>query len=292
MTQNNFWDKIRLLVTDSCNYSCPFCHNEGQNIKHDDSHYMKITNVKKLINAIKQANISEICFSGGEPFLNKDLLDMIEYANNETNFDISCASNLSLLTSQHIQRLKSTRIKFNIQFPSANNEQFKKSTGVCGKEIIESKIKLLKDAKINVGLNSVIQNYSPQNVNDLVEYALEYEMPLKLLPQLGIKESSLFKNWVYPILEKYKETMTDKGGGATRWLIKKGTKKTVILYIESPCFDKNILKCKHYGELRILPDFTMQSCIFKSTNNQLKLNNGKEYIISQLQEQWNNFNQC
>ena len=24
------WDKIRALVTNGCNYRCPFCHNEGQ----------------------------------------------------------------------------------------------------------------------------------------------------------------------------------------------------------------------------------------------------------------------
>ena len=24
------WDKLRVLVTNRCNYCCPFCHNEGQ----------------------------------------------------------------------------------------------------------------------------------------------------------------------------------------------------------------------------------------------------------------------
>lgn len=24
------WNKFRILVTNRCNYHCPFCHNEGQ----------------------------------------------------------------------------------------------------------------------------------------------------------------------------------------------------------------------------------------------------------------------
>ena len=27
---NTKWTKYRVLVTNKCNYRCPFCHNEGQ----------------------------------------------------------------------------------------------------------------------------------------------------------------------------------------------------------------------------------------------------------------------
>lgn len=109
------WDKIRLLVTNGCNYRCPFCHNEGQK-KNGHSGMMSVEPFKQLIRYIEGQELSEINFSGGEPFLHKEIVDMIVYANNHMKCDISCATNLSLISDKQIERLANTRIKFNIHF--------------------------------------------------------------------------------------------------------------------------------------------------------------------------------
>ena len=41
---------------------------------------MDFDKFKILIDAVKNEGISEICFSGGEPFLDKNLIEMIRYA--------------------------------------------------------------------------------------------------------------------------------------------------------------------------------------------------------------------
>ena len=82
------WDKIRLLVTNGCNYRCPFCHNEGQK-KNGHSGMMSVEPFKQLIRYIEGQELSEINFSGGEPFLHKEIVDMIVYANNHMKCDIS-----------------------------------------------------------------------------------------------------------------------------------------------------------------------------------------------------------
>lgn len=97
MTSNIGWKKIRILVTNKCNYHCPFCHNEGQD-KIDALRYMNFDDVSKLITALHQEPLEEINFSCGEPFLNKRVTDMIVFANTVANCDISCATNLSLIT--------------------------------------------------------------------------------------------------------------------------------------------------------------------------------------------------
>ena len=64
---------------------------------------MSYDNFKTLIDFVKDQDISELCFSGGEPFLNKDLIRMIRYADDNTASDIGCATNLSLITDTQIQ---------------------------------------------------------------------------------------------------------------------------------------------------------------------------------------------
>ena len=73
------WDKLRVLVTNRCNYKCPFCHNEGQE-KECNHETMSLREFKSFVDMLSGQQISELNFSGGEPFINKEIVEMIEYA--------------------------------------------------------------------------------------------------------------------------------------------------------------------------------------------------------------------
>ena len=180
MKNTIFWDKLRILVTNGCNYRCPFCHNEGQTSK-DRFNVMNLDNFKLLIDYLKDEEISEITFSGGEPFLNPNLIEMIKYVSERTNWEVSCASNLSLVTKERIQQLANIPLKFNIQFPFIDASKFQKSTGSGNLSRVMENIRLVRESGLGVGLNSVIQSNSKEDVKEMVEFALKEELPLKLL---------------------------------------------------------------------------------------------------------------
>lgn len=114
MTKSIKWKRIRILVTGKCNYRCPFCHNEGQE-KSSPLGNMNYEDFKKVIDFLKNQHIIELAISGGEPFVNPKAVEMIEYACMHLDCDVSCATNLSLITNSDIERLSKTRVKFNIQ---------------------------------------------------------------------------------------------------------------------------------------------------------------------------------
>lgn len=289
--ERDFWDKIRILVTNSCNYRCPFCHNEGQSKSvHFDK--MPYSHLVSIIDTVKDQHISEICFSGGEPFLNREIVDMIIYANEKTNVDISCATNLSLINRENIKRLSETRVKFNIQFPYANETKFCQSTGHRNWNTILNNLDAVRKEGIPIGLNSVIQDGDIQNIRELIEFAIAHELPLKLLPQIGLDGSEKFKNFMYPILREYATSFTDKHTGATRWVVESCQHRSVVLYIDSPCFSHNIEECRNYGELRIQPNLNMQTCILTDKTELLCLDKGKDFAIQQMKQLWKNFKHC
>lgn len=285
------WDKLRILVTNRCNYRCSFCHNEGQE-KEGLVGMMSVEKFKQLINYLDGQELSEINFSGGEPFLHKEIVDMIVYANDRMTCDISCATNLSLITDEQIARLAKTRVKFNIQFPFASEKDFAKSTGTGKLCKVLDRIKAVKSAGIKIGLNTVIQSANSDTIEQMVAFALENELPLKLLPQIGLEGSDRFINDILPILEKYAVEFVNKGTGALRWTIRNGNLQTSVLYIESPCFIHDIKTCRNYGEIRIHPDFILQCCIMKGANERLCLERGKEFVVDQFERLWNDFNHC
>ena len=286
-----YWDKIRILVANGCNYRCRFCHNEGQS-KYSPSQYMSFENLKTLIDFIQDQDVAELCFSGGEPFLNRDLVRMIRYADENTASDIGCATNLSLITNSQIHELSSTRVKFNIQFPFASDADFRDSTGSGNYMKVVEKIKKVQDSGINIGLNSVIQSLDMSKLVQVLEFALENELPLKLLPQIGLAGSDRFKEKIYPLLQEKAVERIDKGTGAIRYTLENGNHRITVLYIDSPCFTKDIEHCRKYGEVRVLPDITLQSCILKGDTSPLALERGKEFVLSQFRALWKDFNHC
>lgn len=286
-----YWDKIRLLVTNYCNYHCSFCHNEGQS-QRDSAVFMDYSTFERFVEIIKDQEISELCFSGGEPFLNPNLVQMIEYADKSLACEIGCASNLSLISEEQIRRLSKTRVKFNVQFPYVTPEKFHRSTGNGDMDRTVGRIMAVKNAGIAIGLNTVVQSKSEDDVRNMVLFALDSELPLKFLPQIGLFGSGDFKGFVYPILKEYAVEYYDKGTGATKWLLEHKNHKTTVLYIDSPCFTQDIERCKKYGEIRILPDMYIQTCILKNKTIRLNLEDDKTVAQKQLIEIWKNFNHC
>ena len=142
--ENYCWEKYRVLVTNKCNYKCSFCHNEGQK-KDRVSDAMSFDDFKTFIDIIKDQPLSELNFSGGEPFLNKDICEMIKYACDNLNCDISCATNLSLISNNQIDKLSGTRVKFNIQFPYISSALFQESTGNGNLSKIIDRIEKVKE---------------------------------------------------------------------------------------------------------------------------------------------------
>ena len=112
------------------------------------------------------------------------------------------------------------------------------------------------------------------------------------MPQIGLTGSNHFKELIYPILAEYEIKHHDKKTGAIRWTVQHQGKSTTVLYIDSPCFNKNIQECREFGELRIHPDMSLQTCIMKDKLHKLNLELGKEHTISVMKELWKDFKTC
>lgn len=289
--ERTIWNKLRILVTNKCNYRCPFCHNEGQS-KENERDIMSFEKFKILIDYLKEQEISELHFSGGEPFMNKDIIKMIEYVNNNTPWGIGCATNLSIISKGQIERIAKTRVKFNIQFPYVDETMFQKSTGNGKFQHILCQIKLVQSFGMKIGLNAVVQQNNMEHIRKLILFAIENDLTLKLLPQIGLTGSEQFKKQIYPILSEYEIKHQDKKTGAIRWTVQNQGMSTTVLYIDSPCFNKNIQECRAFGELRIHPDMSLQTCIIKDKLHKLNLELGKEHTLFVMKELWKDFKTC
>ncbi|MBI4834143.1 MAG: radical SAM protein [Planctomycetes bacterium] len=95
----NRQDSIIFEVTQPCNNDCLFCYNAW---KVTDTHYPKgeldTGETKRLIaKIIKETKCKQFTFTGGEPFLRKDLADLVSFTK-EQGVSVTIISNGTLIT--------------------------------------------------------------------------------------------------------------------------------------------------------------------------------------------------
>lgn len=163
-------------ITNTCNYHCSYCMFSCEAQKYDNE--LNTEEVMQAIKDLKENNFTYIKFTGGEPFIRKDMIEILKYAS-KLGFDMDISTNASLLTSEIVKKLKS--INFSMVHVSLDGYDKKSHEFVRGNNTFEPTIrgiKLLTENGIYTRLGTVI--YS-QNENDL-------EKIVKLASELKVNE--------------------------------------------------------------------------------------------------------
>lgn len=281
------WKILRILTTNSCNYRCVYCHNEGQSFSFAKKQ-LSLLQLKKIIQKITNTEIQEIRFSGGEPLSNNATIDMIEWVDKNTDYEVGLATNGSLVTEPLVIRLAKTRVMVTLHLPAMQSRNYYNVTG-CDIQKLKKCIELFDKYNINYSFNYVLYPNTIDNLDDVINYSINHKKRIKLLPYIErdfkkfsseiIKQINIkMKN--FECVKKY-----DNINGITWWTF---SNDAVIKMIDSPCYSRDIHKCRNYAEIRLLPDLNLQSCIF----GDYSILDNVDDISKKMEELWDKFNAC
>lgn len=164
------FDTVWLEITKKCNEKCIHCYGDyGFCYKNKE---LSINEWKKVINDISRFVVKKIVIIGGEPLLNNDLFEIINYCRQKVrDTEIVLYSNLVLfdtingLNNKFVQLLKSNNIKVVTSIYSNNNKIHNDITKLNGSfERTISAVKCLRKNNIYIKANIVVMKY---NFNDL-----------------------------------------------------------------------------------------------------------------------------
>jgi len=178
-------NKLRLAITNSCNLSCFYCHNEGQ--PHGAPHAtLSLEYVKNMIKFLQENNVyvESINLTGGEPLMHPDLLGIVAECAKVTD-KVRLNTNATLLTEKKIDDLIASGVtSFKIGVDSLFAEQSKPNlkSNPTDIEKIKQLIKyaankfdnsVYADTKKGVVLNTVVTKHNYQRVDDMIKFAME-----------------------------------------------------------------------------------------------------------------------
>lgn len=73
--ENSQLMRCELILTDACNFKCPYCRGVRDDIKGT----LSLEKAKHIIDLWAKDNLKNIRFSGGEPTVYKDIVELVEY---------------------------------------------------------------------------------------------------------------------------------------------------------------------------------------------------------------------
>jgi len=159
---------ISAFLTMRCNLNCSYCLNTFED-SFNRGNFKELSGEQwvNALNKIEQKRDIPITFSGGEPFLHKDFLYIINNLKPELNIDI--LTNLQWGKKgieRFISEVNPKRIKRNSPFPSIRVSYHPEQIG-DGEELVEN-TKRLQDKGFSIGIYA-IQYPSPEQLQAITQ---------------------------------------------------------------------------------------------------------------------------
>lgn len=153
---------LTLNVTRQCNLRCKHCYNEIT----DQDKTLTEFSTKEGMSTISQAislGLKAILFTGGEPLLRKDLIDLMKFAK-KNKLLVFLATNGTLIDDQFTEKFKGIIDRINISLDGGSAEKHDSIRGIKGS--FSKSMKAIKKIKKNFNL-SIAFTLSSKNSSEL-----------------------------------------------------------------------------------------------------------------------------
>lgn len=205
--RNSFPYSISIEPTNNCNLRCPQCPT-GLGVLNRSKGYMSLDLFKIVIDKSHKYLLNLFIYFQGEPFLNKNIFEMIEYANSK-NVYTTISSNAMFVDEIIAQRVVLSGLdKIIISYDGINNETYQKYRIGGNLLIVQQAISFLKNKKIELNKNNpqielqfIVNRFNEHQIKEFIEFAKSLKLNYKLKTMQIVDFETI--NTFLPIFEKY-----------------------------------------------------------------------------------------
>ncbi len=169
-------------LTYKCNEKCIHCYIC------DDEATITLSKYLELVDELKEMQVLYLSFTGGEPLLRKEFVELYEYAHS-LGFALDLYTNATLISERYIHLFSSCKPRcIYISLYSINSHVHDKITRISGSfaKTISSINSLVKN-NINIILNIPIMTANYRDIIDIVKYAdankIKYKLSFNITPK-------------------------------------------------------------------------------------------------------------
>lgn len=161
--------------TKTCNLKCKHCYASSDNKRYDDE--LTLDESKKFIDDLKDFNVQALLFSGGEPLMKENILELLDYAS-QRKIRSTISTNGTLLDKDVCKSLKKINLGYvgvSLDGIGSNHDAFR---GVNG--AFDSALRGIRNCiEVNqkVGLRFTINKNNYKELEDIFKLIKEEKIP-------------------------------------------------------------------------------------------------------------------
>lgn len=161
--------------TKTCNLKCKHCYASSDNKRYDDE--LTLDESKKFIDDLKDFNVPALLFSGGEPLMKENILELLDYAS-QRKIRSTISTNGTLLDKDVCKSLKKINLGYvgvSLDGIGSNHDEFR---GVNG--AFDSALRGIRNCiEVNqkVGLRFTINKNNYKELEDIFKLIKEEKIP-------------------------------------------------------------------------------------------------------------------
>lgn len=183
---------LRLAVTDRCNLRCNYCMpSEGIDFAKTER-LLSMAELKQVSEILVSQGIDKIRITGGEPFVRKDLMELMRHLSQlEGLKDVSVTTNATLI-GPHIDELKELGITdINVSLDSINRETFERITRRKQFDIVHENLIRLITEGFNVRINFIVlEGQNEQDIIPILEVMKHHNVSIRFLEEMPFNGGS------------------------------------------------------------------------------------------------------
>lgn len=252
---------IRISLTPACNLNCIYCHAEGE----DAPRYrMSAAEIEEILKVAAEFSIRSVKFTGGEPLLRHDLLDIIRSV--PAGMECSITTNGVLLADLAADLRAAGLSRINVSLDSLNRDTYTYITGHDRLSDVLSGIDAALDAGLTpVKINMVVlQGINEGEIDDLIDFVKgNRDLILQLIELMdmgGCTYHSQLNGLEKRLSENSRQIVTRRMHHRNKYCMD-GAEVEVVRPLHNTEF------CAFCNRLRVTSDGMLKPCLLRSDNH-------------------------
>lgn len=261
---------LRLSVTDGCNLGCTYCDCASAVAKTR----LPMETLEKSVRFLgENIPINKIRFTGGEPLINPDLINIIDLTRNIfPESELSLTTNGILLAGMAGKLREAGLKRINISIDSVDENIYREITeGGQLQRVLQGVKAAVAEGFDPIKLNCVIlKNRNSRGMVNLIKFAAEYNCQIRFIELMPVGQSEEFFNQEYlssseaiKIISQDLKLVGTLGLKSTsrEYLIEAGGKEVTVGFISSV----SLPFCSDCNRIRLDSEGNLITCLRKSS---------------------------
>jgi cyclic pyranopterin phosphate synthase len=271
-------EKLRISVTDRCNFACLFCMPDKRSVRWlPKEEVLSFEEIERVTRVLVSLGTKKVRVTGGEALLRRGVEELIARLTRIEGIESVDLTTNGWYLAQKAQALKTAGLRgASVSLHSLREDRFTRLSGVNAlPRVLQGISEALRVGLRPIKINSVaIRGYNEDEILDLVGFARERNITIRFIEFMPLDGLGIWspdsvmsgEEILKKIASKFSMAPAGRGRGETAslWKFKDGKGEAGVITPMSAPF------CDECDRIRLTSDGKLLSCLFDTQYHDLK----------------------